>query len=161
MSAPMRASAQPAAQEKSPALMLAGALVCGFVFGAGLLLSGMTQPSKVMGFLDLLGAWDPSLAFVMGGAMAATTVLFRVARRRTVTLSGLPAQWPQATAIDAPLILGSAVFGIGWGLAGYCPGPALVSLPAAAPDVLVFVAAMLAGMGLHALRARWSRRPGA
>lgn len=118
------------------------ALLTGLVFGLGLCLSGMTQPSKVLGFLDVSGAWDPSLAFVMGGAIAVGVVLFRLARHR---LS------PVATAIDPALVTGSALFGIGWGLVGYCPGPALAALGSLEPKALAFVAAMIAGTLLHRL----------
>jgi uncharacterized membrane protein YedE/YeeE len=130
------------------------AFVTGLVFGIGLLLSGMVDPAKVVGFLDVAGSWDPSLAFVMGGAIAVGVVAFSIAGRRTVSLLGLPMRLPTASAIDRRLVLGSAVFGIGWGLAGFCPGPALVALGAGYGKAAVFVAAMLAGMGLFELLER-------
>jgi len=118
----------------------------GLVFGIGLLVSRMANPAKVLGFLDLAGAWDPSLAFVMVGAIAIGAVAFAVARRRTSTMLGSPMALPSSGTIDRRLVLGSLVFGIGWGLAGFCPGPALVALGAGASKAYVFVTAMLAGM---------------
>jgi uncharacterized membrane protein YedE/YeeE len=123
-----------------------GALVAGLVFGLGLIAAGMTNPAKVLAFLDLAGAWDPSLALVMGGAIAVALVPFGWARRRGRTLLGQRIEWPTATGVDARLVLGSALFGIGWGLAGLCPGPAVVALAAGLPDVWIFFAAMLAGL---------------
>lgn len=131
---------------------LLAALLCGVVFAAGLLIGGMTQPSKVVGFLDLLGDWDPSLAFVMGGALLVHTLAGRVIRRRARPILDTQFHVPSRRDLDRRLIAGAALFGIGWGLAGYCPGPALVSLAAAGP-ALIFVLAMLAGMGLHRLTA--------
>ena len=128
--------------------------IAGLIFGLGLLLSGMTNPAKVIGFLDLTGLWDPSLAFVMGGAVAVGLVAFRVAQRRCTTLLGTPLQLPHTTAIDTKLLGGSALFGIGWGIAGFCPGPALVSAGAANGKALVFCAAMLAGMAIFAMLTR-------
>ncbi len=122
------------------------ALLAGLVFGVGLIVSGMANPSKVLGFLDLAGSWDPSLAFVMIGAIALSVLGVAIARRRTRTVLGLPVQWPASTGVTARLVLGSACFGIGWGLAGFCPGPALVALGAGYPKAVGFVAAMLAGM---------------
>ena len=127
------------------------AFIAGLVFGLGLLLSGMADPAKVLGFLDLAGAWDPSLAFVMAGAIAVGALAFALARRRTEALLGDAMQWPSATAIDRRLVAGSLMFGAGWGLAGFCPGPALVALGLGAPQAVVFVVAMLAGMGLFEL----------
>ncbi|MDB0565546.1 DUF6691 family protein [Ralstonia solanacearum] len=124
------------------------AWVAGLLFGAGLMVSGMANPAKVLGFLDLAGRWDPSLAFVMAGAILVGAVAFFIARRRGRSLLGLPLQLPASTAITARLVLGSAAFGIGWGLAGFCPGPALVALGAGAPKAWGFVAAMLAGMAV-------------
>lgn len=124
------------------------AWVAGLLFGAGLMVSGMANPAKVLGFLDLAGRWDPSLAFVMAGAILVGTVAFFIARRHRRSLLGLPLQLPASTAITARLVLGSAAFGIGWGLAGFCPGPALVALGAGAPKAWGFVAAMLAGMAV-------------
>jgi uncharacterized protein len=107
-------------------LLLAG-FVCGFIFGLGLLISGMTQPTKVLNFLDLFGAWDPSLAVVMVAALAVSGVGFAVVKQRAPLLAPRN-QWPTRTDIDRPLLIGSALFGIGWGLVGLCPGPALENL---------------------------------
>ncbi|WP_295534817.1 YeeE/YedE family protein [uncultured Pseudacidovorax sp.] len=124
------------------------ALLSGLVFGLGLLLSGMADPAKVLGFLDLAGPWNPSLAFVMGGAIAVAAPAFALARRRSHGLLGAAMQLPQATQIDRRLVLGSLAFGAGWGLAGFCPGPALVSAAAGYREAWLFVAAMVAGMAL-------------
>ena len=118
----------------------------GLVFGLGLIFGGMSQPAKVLGFLDVFGAWDPSLAFVMGGAIALAAPAFALARRRARAWSGDAMPGPVSGAIDARLVLGGALFGAGWGLVGYCPGPALVALGGGQLDALWFVAAMLAGM---------------
>jgi len=120
--------------------------VVGLLFGWGLLLSGMTDPGKVQGFLDLSGSWDPSLAFVMGGAIAVGLFAFALAKRRTTTFVGGALHLPTSRDIDKPLIVGSLIFGAGWGLGGFCPGPAIVSLGAGQAKAVVFVAAMLAGM---------------
>jgi uncharacterized membrane protein YedE/YeeE len=120
--------------------------VAGLVFGIGLIVSGLVNPSKVLGFLDLAGSWDPSLALVMAGAIVVGLPAFFVAGKRAVTLLGTPMQLPNARQIDRRLVLGSLAFGVGWGLAGFCPGPALVALGAGQVKALVFVAAMLAGM---------------
>lgn len=129
--------------------------LAGLVFGLGLLISGMTDPSKVQGFLDLFGMWDPSLMFVMGGGVGVALVGFRVAQKRNTTLSGAVLHWPELAHIDRALVIGSLLFGMGWGLAGFCPGPALVSMAAGQDKALVFVLAMLAGMALHAMWQRW------
>lgn len=126
------------------------AALSGLVFGLGLILSGMADPAKVLGFLDLAGAWDPSLAFVMLGAIAVGLVAFTLARRRRRSWLGLPMQLPASRQIDRRLLLGSLAFGVGWGIAGFCPGPALVALGMGELKALVFVAAMLAGMAIHA-----------
>jgi len=131
------------------------AALAGLVFGLGLLVSGMADPQKVLGFLDLAGAWDPSLALVMGGAIALGLPGFALARRRSRSLLGAPMQLPARQTIDAPLLFGSALFGIGWGLAGYCPGPALVGTAAGLGSAAIFSMAMLAGMLLYGL---WSNR---
>ena len=123
----------------------------GLLFGLGLLLSGMTDPGKVTGFLDLAGAWDPSLAFVMGGAVFVGLFGFAFAKRRTQAVLGGAMQLPQRRDIDAPLVVGSLVFGVGWGLAGFCPGPAVVAAGAGHWQALVLVVAMVAGMWLHDL----------
>ena len=121
----------------------------GLLFGMGLILSGMTNPAKVLAFLDLRGAWDPSLAFVMAGALIVAFAGFRLAARRRTSLSGQPFQLPRASAIDAPLILGSLIFGAGWGLVGLCPGPAIADLGFLDGRVALFVAAMIGGMALY------------
>jgi uncharacterized membrane protein YedE/YeeE len=133
------------------------ALITGLVFGIGLIVAGMTNPAKVLGFLDLAGRWDPSLALVMAGAILVALPAFRVAARRRQSLLGEPMQLPTATRIDRRLVLGSLAFGAGWGLAGFCPGPALASLATGAVQPLIFCAAMLAGMGIFELIER--RRP--
>lgn len=125
------------------------AALSGLVFGLGLIASGMTNPAKVKGFLDLFGAWDPSLALVMGGAIAVASVGFALARRRTRSWTGAAMEIPRSTAIDTRLLAGGVLFGIGWGIAGLCPGPAIVSAGAGSAAALVFVGAMLAGMGVH------------
>lgn len=130
------------------------AFLCGLVFGLGLLVSGMANPAKVLGFLDLAGRWDPSLAFVMAGAIALAAVGFRLARTRKTSVLGAPMQLPTATRIDARLVGGSLLFGVGWGLAGFCPGPALVNAGSGEPRAWLFVAAMLAGMALYAVLER-------
>ena len=126
----------------------------GLLFGVGLILSGMTDPGKVQGFLDLAGAWDPSLALVMGGAIAIGVGAFAVARRRTSAFLGGAMQLPTRRDIDRPLVVGSLVFGAGWGLAGFCPGPAIVSAGAWHWQAWLFVGAMVAGMGVHDLGRR-------
>ncbi len=127
------------------------AAIVGLVFGLGLLVSGMADPHKVLGFLDLAGAWDPSLALVMGGAIAVGLPGFALARQCQRSLLGEPMQLPTSKTLDAPLVMGSALFGIGWGLAGYCPGPALVGITAGMESAALFSAAMLAGMVLFGL----------
>jgi uncharacterized protein len=127
------------------------ALIVGLVFGVGLIVSRMIDPSKVLGFLDVAGAWDPSLAFVMGGAVLVATIAFGVAVKRSRTLLGDALRLPATTAIDRRLLLGGVVFGVGWGLAGYCPGPALASLVTGGAKPLVFVVSLLAGMALFEL----------
>jgi uncharacterized membrane protein YedE/YeeE len=130
------------------------ALLAGLVFGIGLIVSGMANPAKVLAFLDLAGPWDPSLALVMAGAIAVGSVAFAIAARSGHTLLGLDLQLPTARHIDRRLVGGSLLFGIGWGLAGFCPGPALVALGMGELKAVVFVAAMLAGMGLFELLQR-------
>ncbi|MDN8614942.1 YeeE/YedE family protein [Variovorax ginsengisoli] len=134
-------------------------LLAGLVFGLGLIVSGMANPAKVLGFLDLAGHWDPSLAFVMAGAIAVGMVAFMVARRRTVSFLGAEMRLPSARHIDRRLVLGSTLFGIGWGVAGFCPGPALVSLGMGEVKAFVFVAAMLVGMGVFELFEHRKRGP--
>jgi uncharacterized protein len=127
-------------------------LVCGFVFGVGLLVSGMVQPAKVLGFLDVLGipsgAWDPSLAVVMAAALLVAGVGYALVRSRRPTFD-TQAYWPPQTAIDRPLIAGSALFGAGWGLVGLCPGPAIENLATLSAPVIIFVVAMAVGMAAH------------
>lgn len=118
----------------------------GLLFGIGLILAGMTDPAKVIGFLDLAGAWDPSLAFVMGGAILVGLFAFGVAKRRTTSVFGGAMQLPTSRDIDRRLVAGSLMFGAGWGLAGFCPGPALVSVGAGQPKAVAFTLAMLVGM---------------
>jgi len=118
----------------------------GLLFGLGLLLSGMTDPGKVLGFLDLFGNWDPSLALVMGSAIGVGVFAFTLAKKRTVSFLGGVMRMPTSSQIDRRLIVGALLFGAGWGLAGFCPGPALVSLAAGQPKAAVFVVFMLAGM---------------
>ena len=118
----------------------------GLLFGLGLMLSGMTDPGKVIGFLDLFGAWDPSLALVMGGAILVGFFAFTIAKKRTTTFLGGVLRIPSNMDIDKKLLVGSLLFGAGWGLAGFCPGPALVLMADGQPKALVFVLAMLVGM---------------
>lgn len=127
------------------------ALLAGLLFGIGLIVSGMVNPAKVTGFLDLAGKWDPSLVLVMSGAVAVGILGFSWAKRKQISLLGAPMQLPSSTLIDKKMIVGSLLFGIGWGLAGICPGPAVVAFSAGAPQAFVFVLAMLAGMGLYRL----------
>ena len=137
-------------------------LLAGLVFGFGLILSGMANPAKVLGFLDLAGGWDPSLALVMAGAIAVGTVSFALAKTRNISFLGAEMKLTTARQIDRRLIAGGLVFGIGWGIAGFCPGPALVALGMGEDKAFVFVAAMLAGMGVFELleRIKQSAKPG-
>ncbi len=121
----------------------------GLLFGLGLMLSGMTDPGKVIGFLDLKGAWDPSLAFVIGGAIAVAFFAFAVARKRTTAFLGGAIQLPDDRRIDSRLLTGSLVFGVGWGLAGFCPGPALVAAGAGHWQAVLFSLGMAGGMVVH------------
>lgn len=134
------------------------ALISGLIFGIGLILSGMTDPSKVVGFLDLAGAWDPSLAFVMGGPVLVASVAFRYASGRSRAWLGDTLRLPTAKQIDKRLVSGALAFGAGWGLAGYCPGPAFASLAQGGSKPAVFVVAMLAGMLLYELQDRFAAR---
>ena len=135
------------------------ALAVGLIFGLGLCLSGMVEPAKVIGFLDLGGGWDPSLAFVMGGAIVVALPAFWIARRRRAAWLGGAIELPTKQAIDAPLVVGSALFGVGWGLAGVCPAPGVVDLGFFSPGAAIFVASMAAGMGIYRAAAR-RRLPG-
>jgi uncharacterized membrane protein YedE/YeeE len=134
-------------------LALAG-LVCGFVFGWGLLISGMMQPAKVLAFLDVLGAWDPSLLVVMASALAVGSAGYAFARPRP-PMFGSRNLWPEKTTIDTPLVIGATLFGVGWGLSGLCPGPAIENLATLSPRIVVFVIAMALGMAAHDA---WQRR---
>ncbi|WP_411850711.1 DUF6691 family protein [Stenotrophomonas sp. LGBM10] len=130
------------------------ALAAGALFGAGLALSGMTDPRRILGFLDVTGEFDPRLLFVLGGAVLTSSALFPRVLRRSRPLLAPRFNLPTRTAVDRPLFAGAALFGAGWGLAGYCPGPALVGLGIGAPEALWFVPAMLAGMAVQ----RWQSR---
>jgi uncharacterized protein len=131
------------------------AFLCGLMFGAGLVVSGLTDTAKVLGFLDVLaipkGGWDPTLAIVMAAALIISIPGFALARRRGRPVLADVAAWPTRTAIDRPLIVGAVLFGAGWGLVGLCPGPAITNLATLSPPVLLFVAAMIAGMAAHAI----------
>ena len=131
----------------------------GLLFGLGLILSGMTDPGKVIGFLDLFGLWDPSLALVMGGAIAVGFFAFTLAKKRTTNFLGGLLRLPTQNQIDKPLVIGSLLFGAGWGLAGFCPGPAWVSMASGQPQALVFVVAMLVGMVCFELMDRFIHAP--
>ena len=134
-------------------------VLAGLVFGLGLIVSGMANPAKVLGFLDLTGPWDPSLAFVMAGAIAVGAVAFAVANMRTASLLGVTMQLPSGQRLDRRLMVGSALFGVGWGVAGFCPGPALVALGMGEGKALVCVIAMLVGMGVFELIERGRQAP--
>ncbi|MGC1828659.1 MAG: DUF6691 family protein [Pseudolabrys sp.] len=129
--------------------------VCGLIFGLGLVISGMTQPQKVLGFLDIFGRWDPTLALVMAAALIVSGAGFALARQQTQPMLTPQHLWPTRTDVDRSLVVGSVLFGLGWGLAGLCPGPALVNVAGLWPSVIVFVLAMTAGMILKDL---WDRR---
>ncbi|CZT37841.1 YeeE/YedE family protein [Rhizobium sp. 9140] len=125
------------------------ALLSGIVFGLGLSLSGMLSPARVQGFLDIFGAWDPSLAFVLGGASVVAFVGVQVTKRMLHPAFDDNFHLPTNRRIDAPLVIGSALFGLGWGIGGFCPGPAVASLSVGIPQIALFVIAMLVGMSLH------------
>lgn len=129
-------------------LRLALSLIAGLIFGLGLVIGGMADPAKVQNFLDVAGTFDPSLAFVMGGAVAVTFIGYRLAFRERSPLFAERFHLPAAKELDARIIIGPALFGIGWGLSGFCPGPAVTSLPLLAKGTLIFVPAMLAGIGV-------------
>lgn len=128
---------------------------CGLIFGLGLLISGMTDPAKVLGFLDIFGSWNPTLAFVMVGALAVTSAGFAIAKRRGAPVLASRSLWHTRRDIDAPLIAGSILFGVGWGLVGLCPGPAVENLATLSPQVGLFVLAMTFGM---ILEMAWEKR---
>ena len=136
-------------------MQTAVALVCGFIFGWGLLISAMVQPAKVIGFLDIFGDWDPSLAVVMAAALAVSAGGFRYAKLHQRPILASQSIWPTRTEIDGPLVIGATLFGVGWGLVGLCPGPALENLATLSPRVIAFVTAMAVGMVLHGL---WQTR---
>jgi uncharacterized membrane protein YedE/YeeE len=129
---------------------------CGLIFGFGLLISGMTDPVKVLGFLNVLGPWNPTLGFVMVGALAVAAIGFAMARRRGAPILASQSQWPTRRDIDASLVTGSILFGVGWGLVGLCPGPAIENLATLSPQVILFVVAMTLGM---VLEMAWQKRP--
>src|SRR5215510_14655231 len=132
-------------------MQMLAALACGLIFGWGLLISGMVQPEKVIGFLDIFGAWDPSLAVVMAAALVVSAAGFRYAKSWERPILAPACLWPTRTDIDSPLVIGATLFGAGWGLVGLCPGPALENLATLSPRVIEFVAAMTVGMVLHRL----------
>jgi len=132
-------------------MLMIASLLCGLIFGTGLLISGMVQPTKVLAFLDIFGEWDPSLAVVMIAALAVAIPGFALGKRSVRPLLAAQSFWPAKKSIDQPLVIGSALFGIGWGLVGLCPGPASESLTTLSPGVAVFLAAMTGGMLLHGL----------
>lgn len=139
---------------------LLASFLAGLVFGLGLIVSGMANPAKVLGFLDLAGTWDPSLVLVMAGAVAVGAIAFFLARKRVVSLLGAPMRLPTSRDIDRRLVGGNLLFGIGWGIGGFCPGPGLVALGMGEVKALVFVAAMLTGMWIWELletRAEFSK----
>lgn len=134
------------------------ALICGVVFGLGLLLAGMVNPAKVLGFLDLAGSWDPSLGLVMVSAIGVALLPMQWSSKQTRSMLGLPMQMPRMRALDRRLVVGSLVFGVGWGIAGICPGPALALVLSGHWQILVFVLAMLVGMALFSLLESWRAR---
>lgn len=138
---------------------LVAAFACGVLFAIGLALSGMTQPAKVVAFLDLFGRWDPTLALVMVGAIGTHAILYRLITRRAAPVLAAEFSIPTKRALDAPLILGSALFGAGWGLSGYCPGPVLTSLAAGGGSARAFAAGMVIGMAAYGLLQRQQRGP--
>ena len=140
-------------------MLALSAFLTGLLFGLGLVVSGMSDPFKVIGFLDVAGPWDPSLAFVMAGAVLVGLVAYRIAGRRAASVLGGPMRLPAVEGIDRRLVLGSLVFGVGWGLAGFCPGPALVALGAGYGKAAAFVGAMIAGMAIHELLERGRSAP--
>jgi uncharacterized membrane protein YedE/YeeE len=136
-------------------MQTAATLLCGILFGWGLLISGMVQPSKVIGFLDILGAWDPSLAVVMAAALITSGTGYKLIAARERPVLAAQTLWPTKTNIDASLVIGAILFGIGWGLVGLCPGPALENLATLSPRVIAFVAAMGLGVVLHRAWGIW------
>jgi uncharacterized membrane protein YedE/YeeE len=135
----------------SRAMQWVTAGIAGLILGLGLILSGMANPAKVIGFLDVAGPWDPSLGLVMGGGLVVGSIGFALLKKQPKTLSGEPLNLPASRKIDLRLILGSVLFGIGWGITGICPGPGLVLLGAGIPEGVIYVASLLAGMTLYSL----------
>lgn len=135
-------------------------LIAGLVFGTGLIISGMANLAKVQNFLDVFGMWDPSLAFVMGGAIVVTMPGYWLAQKRTKPMFHDAFHLPKHTHLDPHLLMGAAIFGVGWGLGGFCPGPAVTALPVAATGTLIFVPAMLFGMWLTKHLGKWTARTG-
>ena len=140
-------------------MILIYALLSGLLFGVGLIMSGMANPAKVIGFLDISGKWDPSLGFVMLGAISIAFFTFKIAKSRSLTYTGQSLQLPSIQTLDFRLVLGSITFGIGWGLAGYCPGPALTSIMTGYLQPVLFVISMLAGMGFYEILQNIKRTP--
>jgi uncharacterized membrane protein YedE/YeeE len=136
-------------------MALLTALLSGLLFGSGLALSGMINPTKVLNFFDVFGAWDPSLSFVMAGALVVTFLGYRLAARRTAPFFAAAFSLPERKTIDSQLLVGAAVFGVGWGLSGLCPGPAVASLTTVSLEPLVFLAAMSAGMTVTSFALKW------
>ena len=135
-------------------------LIVGIIFGAGLVLSDMVNPTRVQAFLDVAGAWDPTLMFVMGAALVPSALAYLVRRRMTRPLFGDLFAIPESRTLDRPLLVGAAMFGVGWGLVGFCPGPAVAGLVLGAWQPWLFVTAMLAGMGLyHPITSTWAAAP--
>lgn len=135
-------------------MRLWSALFSGLLFGAGLILSEMVNPVRVQGFLDWFGAWDPTLAFVMAGALTVATPAMYFLKKRTRPLFSDKFEWPTRKDVDARLVLGSALFGTGWGISGFCPGPALVGAGSLRPEIFLFLLCMLIGMALHSVLQR-------
>lgn len=135
-------------------------LIAGLIFGAGLILSGMSNPAKVLNFLDLFGTWDPSLAFVMAGAVAVTFIGYRLVLKRPTPVLADAFHLPTRNDIDMKLVSGAAIFGLGWGLGGFCPGPAFTALPLGSTGILAFFPAMLIGMGLARMASAGGFRSG-
>ncbi len=129
--------------------LIVSAFICGVIFGSGLVISGMTQPAKVLGFLDVFGTWDPTLLVVMAAALAVSAPGFALARRRTRPIIAEKAHWPTRAEVDRRLVAGAVLFGAGWGLVGLCPGPAIVNLATLSPRIVVFAVAMALGMVLY------------
>lgn len=139
-------------------MRIISAFITGLIFGIGLIISGMTNPAKIIGFLDITGQWDPSLLFVMLGAISVAFFAFRFVEKKPVSLLGDNIQLPKKTGLDKPLVLGAVLFGVGWGLAGYCPGPALASLSSGLLPPVLFVLTMITGMGVFEIYKKLSTK---